>query len=485
MLNSVTGLGIGFETVQRIPVSCEGSYRLTTTLTVKRGLNIIGTYKTSTTGVKEVACELNYEGTGDLFVAPDIGEIYSDLAFRNLWIRDVNATASKAFNMIKPSGMTQENIFISGFQYGWYLIGQMTYGRIENVHARLYRKRCMEVAGPAHNAYIDVHCSASSGTSVDFGIKFGAEPGLYSVTQSLRLKASVEALSGLPVLIAEQRGINADIFVEQGGLCSNFSFNGSIYLTKIHGGKINVDTNAVCTGGTIARGVYVVPEPNHPEPSVNNVIITGWIRDTYNIPLEIVKGPGMWGNDITGLQFDASKSFIGDFTTGVIIGETYFTHGLVPIVDEGMGNTGTGSVWRVGTMIWNQGVFNQSSNLFHLVTVAGNPPSVTRAYLPPTKRKSVAVDEADPSILIGSIYHGRLELEPDADTPITNFRNPIEGLCIDIMARGTRTVSHNTNIRLAGSVPYNMADGNTLRLCADTDDFGPWREFSRCANCVR
>jgi hypothetical protein len=64
------------QTLGRIPLACTGVYKVTGPLTVRPLLGIVGYYKPATTGPRSVACQFNYEGTGSLFVAPDIGQSY-------------------------------------------------------------------------------------------------------------------------------------------------------------------------------------------------------------------------------------------------------------------------------------------------------------------------------------------------------------------------------------------------------------------------
>ena len=491
-IDAVSGTGASNDTVERVPIRCEGSYKLLGTLTIRPRLNIRGTYKPSAPGTKTVSCEFRYQGTGNLFdgpVLPDSG-IYHDMDFRHMLIVDTNATADKAFSIVHPVGLTMENIFIYGFNTPWYLIGQFYYGHLDGIHARMYRQRCLEISGPANFADVSVQCSASEPT-VEYGVRVGVEPLWFSSSQNMKLRASVEAASGLPIYLAEQRALNAELYVEQPGACSAYSIAGAIFLNKIHGGRVHLSATGNCSGGPpqVPVGLYLKSSPELPTPvvrGVNNLIITGRLHVNYTVPVLIEKGPGMWGNNLTGLEFEQGPSVIGDFTTGVLYGGSYWTHGQVPIVDEGMGDTNTGAVWPVGTLIWNQGGANESANYFHQVTVAGNPPQVARLTLPAVNGLTIPKGTATPSVREGNTFHARLLLadEPTSPdpTPITNFSNAIGGLCADIVAVGKRTLEHGASLKLLGAADYAMTAGNTLRLCADSN-LGPWRELSRCATC--
>jgi hypothetical protein len=476
----------GMETTERVAIQCDGVYKLTSALTVRPRLHIQGHYKPSTTGDKTVSCELQYEGTGNAFTAPDIRPtLYHDLDFRFLRLRDMNQTAEKAFEMYFPLGMTQDNLLIEGFKIPWYLMGSLIYSQLSNVTARFYRERCMEISGPANFANVDVTCGASLDTVIH-GVRVGVEPSWFSVSQNLTLRASVEAASGTPIIVAEQRGLNAELYVEQPGRCDAYSIYGGIWLYRLHGGRIHLTATGNCqagTGTTISRGVYIQSLPEIPEAfrGVNNLLLTGRINSNYLSPLVIEKGPNMWGINVSQLEFAVAPSQLGDFTVGAMIGGSYVTHGLVPVVDEGMGN-GTTGTWPVGTLIWNQGAANTAASYFHQVVTAGNPPEVARLILPATNDLVAAGTDATPSVRQGNTFYARLLLEGGA-TPITQLDGGLGGLCVDLYAQGARTIEHNTNLRLAGGVNYAMAAGHALRLCADTN-LGPWREQSRCDTCV-
>lgn len=483
-IDAVSGLDAAYG---RIPIACEGVYTVVGPLTVKPRLNIVGGFKVSGTGDKQPTCSFHAVTAGDLFVAPEIGQSYSDMDFRHMRLVDVDGTADKAFNMRLPTGLTMDNIFVQGFKTPWYFNGQIIYSRLTMLGARFYRERCMEITATANFAAIEVHCGATTGPDIQHGVRVGFEPALFGSSTNLTLRASVEASSGLPFQLGRIRGLNAELYVEQPGVCADYSAYGAVYLRSIEGGRIHITASGNCSGGPpqISRGIYIVDatagDPEAAVPNTSNLTITGRLFPNYALPVVTEPGPGQWGINLTGLDFEVDKAVLGDFTTGMLIGGNYWTHGAAPALDQGRGATHFSEVWSVGDVIQLSGGLNQAANMFWQVTVAGNPPTVERLWLPGISDTLVLAADTTPSVRKGNTYMARLRLE--AGSAITMLDDPIGGLCVDLKADGARTITHGPLMRLLGASDYPMAAGNTLRLCADGPS-GPWRETSRCATCV-
>lgn len=483
----VAGYEVEENIYERIPISCEGSYRIEGTITLRQRTNIVGRLKTSASGTKVVSCEFLYYGNGTLFDGPLLpdGKSYVDTDFRHMRMYDSGGVGKRAFNMVVPSGMTMENLFTEGFDVPWFFYGSMIYGSTQGLLSRFYRERCMEVTGPANFARIEIICGAGTSTVIH-GVRIGVEPGWFASSTNLKLRASVEASSGIPIILSELKGVSAELYVEQPGQCADYSGQGAIYLQKMEGGEINLTATGNCqpvgTGLPVGLRLHAITGlPGEVNPGVNNVAITGRIHSNYNVPVLIEPGPAMWGNDVTGLEFPLATSSIGNFTTGLMLGGSYMTAGTAPFVDEGMGSTGQGTVWGVGSMIWNQGGANESANYYYQVVEAGNPPRVARIITPASSGLTALGTEATPSVRDGNTFHNRMMIPTGVD--ITNFSNGLLGLCVNFFATGTRIIKHNTNIRLRTGVDYSMVNGNTLTLCSE-GLASPWKEIGRCDTCI-
>lgn len=78
---------------------------------------------------------------------------------------------------------------------------------------------------------------------------------------------------------------------------------------------------------------------------------------------------------------------------------------------------------------------------------------------------------ATPSVAGGSVFGAA------AGTTITDFTGGYEGQLVVLRFSGARTVTHNANIFLSGSVNYVTKDGDTLTLICDSG--GNWHEIAR------
>ena len=84
-------------------------------------------------------------------------------------------------------------------------------------------------------------------------------------------------------------------------------------------------------------------------------------------------------------------------------------------------------------------------------------------------------DEATPSVA----HQGRY-LFTGGTTAITDFDDGRPGQTITIVANHTITIADGTNIKLDGSVSWEMQSGDTLTLIQKSDTY--WYEISRSHN---
>ena len=464
-------------------IACEGVYRLLSTVTLRSRTSILGPYKTSATaaiGAKSVPCQFNYEGTGDAFEAPDIGMTYHDLQLRNLRVVDVLQTANRAFDLVGTTGLTMVDVTTQYFNQPFFFTGDLYYSRVEQITARLYRNRCLEITGGANFASVDVICSGTTGATVVHGVRIGGEPGLYGQSHGVRLKALVEADSGAAVILQRIEGGDIELYIETPGVCTNYSAIGVVQVNQVAGGRIQAFVEGNCSGGgLIPLGVYVIDSSG--VENARNTVWLGHVKGSFTTRLRVDSGEGLWGHDMTAFQTGTERSTLGLYSTGVRLGNNYLTHGNNPasFPNTGRASTVLAETWRIGDTVFStvDSVAEIGNYLFQ-ATVGGNPGTWVALVWPTLTSIALADGDATPTLKSGNTYHTRA-LAVASSTAITDFDDEADGQCLIIRASGTRTITHGAPIVLEGAANFAMTSGDMLHLCVDS---GVWREVVRGNN---
>ena len=464
-------------------IACEGVYRLLSTVTIRGRMSLLGPYKTSSTaavGAKSVPCQFNYEGTGDAFEAPNIGGSYHDLQLRNLRVVDVLQTAERAFDLVHPVGLTMVDVATQYFNQPFFFTGNLYYSRIEQISARLYRNRCLEVTGPANFASIDVICSGTTGATVAHGVRIGGEPGLYGQSHGLRLKALVEADSGTAVILQRIQSGDIELYIETPGVCTNYDTLGVVQVNQVAGGRIHAYVSGNCSGGgMIPLGVFVSESPGG--ENARNTVWSGHVNGSFTTLLRMDGGEGVWGHDVTAFQTGTERSTLGVYSTGMRLGNNYLTHGNNPTSSPGTGRASSflSEVWRIGDTVFSAaGPVAEIGNHLFQATAGGNPGTWVSLVWPTLTSITLADGDATPTVKSGNTFHTRAVAVTSA-TAVTDFDDEVDGQCLIIRSAGTRTITHGAPIVLEGAANFAMTVGDMLHLCVDG---GVWREVGRGNN---
>jgi hypothetical protein len=480
------------------PVACTGVYAISAPAgsrasTLTYNTQILGVARPAGGGNFTMPCRFDFRGAGTALGLVDINASYWRLRLENLQVFDVDDTGAYGLELHGFTASQLINVMVRRFDVSAYFGTNLYYSKVEQLRVFGSRRIGVDIAGVANGVPVSVQCNNTTNTTQQYCVRVGQTPGEYGSSSGLWLDVLSEISSGTAISIDRVRAINLQAYIELPGLNpDDYSDLGQVTLRRVEGGTMHI--RMAGKGGTpppVRYGIAFYAAPDEAGGFHNrNIVLTGHVRN-YEVPLAIEIETGGWGIDYSGLAFDEGTlgaEVLGQYTSGWRLGRSYITHGGPPEVDQGRGSTLNNEQWLVGDLIWGTPAPEaRLGNILRQVTVGGNPPVVAALHLPTLTYTHAAVDQGVPSLREGNTFFTRLIVEPDADTPITNFADGVLGLCVHLRAAGTRTIQHGTTIRLAGSADYVMSAGNTLLLCADGDgtgDPGTWREYGRCSTCV-